>query len=129
MLTPKLQGTPVTPDFGDCGCDNCKGAFEDISTRMDEFVDRRFIQGWEHSKSIWTVPQGFGAAEYWSRVPTGPEFVVENALAINHGARGSVSTCAGVSVVPAIVLPCHGRKKITRPSLVAGSSRPIVRGE
>ena len=84
----------MTPDFGDCGCDNCKGAFEDISTRMDEYTDRRFIQGWEHSKSIWTVPQGFGASEYWSRVPTGPEFVVENALAINHGARGSVSWSA-----------------------------------
>ncbi|PIL25753.1 hypothetical protein GSI_11503 [Ganoderma sinense ZZ0214-1] len=90
-------GTPVTPDFGDCGCDNCKGAFEDISTRMDEFTDRRFINGWEHSKSLWTVPQGFGAAEYWSRVPTGPEFVVENALAINHGARGSVSWSAPAS--------------------------------
>ncbi len=87
----------MTPDFGDCGCDNCKGAFEDISTRMDEYTDRRFIQGWEHSKSIWTVPQGFGAAEYWSRVPTGPEFVVENALAINHGARGSVSWSAPAS--------------------------------
>ncbi|KAI1787420.1 hypothetical protein LXA43DRAFT_713557 [Ganoderma leucocontextum] len=90
-------GTPVTPDFGDCGCDNCKGAFEDISTRMDEFTDRRFVEGWEHSKAIWTVPQGFGAAEYWSRVPTGPEFVVENALAINHGARGSVSWSAPAS--------------------------------
>ena len=93
----QLQNTPVTPDFGDCGCDNCKGAFEDISTRMDEFTDRRYINGWEHSKSIWTVPQGFGAAEYWSRVPTGPEFVVENALAINHGARGSVSWSAPAS--------------------------------
>lgn len=38
-------------------------------------------------------------------------------------------TSAGVSVVPAIVFPCQGRKKITRPSDVAGSSRPIVRGE
>ena len=64
---------------------------------MDEFTDRRFVQGWEHSKSIWTVPQGFGAAEYWSRVPTGAEFVVENALAINHGAKGSVSWSAPAS--------------------------------
>ena len=53
-------------------------------------------------------------------------------------------TGQGVSVVPAIVLqhvnqgemidlptcsthnPCQGRKKITRPSLVAGSSRPML---
>ncbi|KAI1787409.1 hypothetical protein LXA43DRAFT_712840 [Ganoderma leucocontextum] len=86
--------TTCTPDFGDCGCDNCKGAFEDISTRMDEFTERRFVEGWERSKALWTVPQGFGASEYWSRVPTGLEFVVENALAINHGARGSVSWSA-----------------------------------
>ncbi|KAI8996265.1 hypothetical protein BD414DRAFT_477309 [Trametes punicea] len=83
--------TPCTPDFGDCGCDNCKGDFEDISTRMDEFAERRFIDGWELTKAIWTVPQGFGASEYWSRVPTGKEFVVQSVLAINHGALGVVS--------------------------------------
>ena len=88
----------MTPDLGDCGYDNCKGAFEDISTRMDGFTDRQYINGWEHSKSIWTVPQGFGAAEYWSCVPTGPESVVENALEINHGADGSVSWSAPTSV-------------------------------
>lgn len=44
-------------------------------------------------------------------------------------ARGSISTCALESVVPAIVFPCHGRKNITRPSEVAGSRRPMVRGE
>lgn len=33
-----------------------------------------------------------------------------------------------VSVVPAMVAPCHGKKKITRPSLVAGSSSPILSG-
>ena len=32
------QNTPCTPDYGDCGCDNCKGDFDDISTRMDEFA-------------------------------------------------------------------------------------------
>lgn len=41
-------------------CDNCKGSFEDISTRMDEFRDRNFINGWERTKAVWTVPQGFG---------------------------------------------------------------------
>ncbi len=61
---------------------------------MDEFAARRTAVGWARSKALWTVPQGFGASEYWSRVPTGREFVVENALAINHGARGSVSWSA-----------------------------------
>ena len=41
-------------------CDNCKGSFRDISTRMDEFKDRLFINGWERTKAVWTVPQGFG---------------------------------------------------------------------
>lgn len=44
-------------------------------------------------------------------------------------ACGSRVTLAGVSVVPAMVLPCQGRKKMTRPSEVDGSSRPILRGE
>ena len=61
------QNTPCTPDYGDCGCDNCKGDFDDISTRMDEFAQRRFTDGWELSKAVWTVPQGFGADEYVSR--------------------------------------------------------------
>ncbi|PIL25773.1 hypothetical protein GSI_11523 [Ganoderma sinense ZZ0214-1] len=83
--------TSCTPDFGDCGCDNCAGSLTDISTRMDEFAFRRAASGWTRPKALWTVPQGFGASEYWSRVPTGREFTVETALAINHGALGSVS--------------------------------------
>lgn len=64
---------------------------------MDEFAARRTAEGWARTKALWTVPQGFGASEYWSRVPTGREFVVEAALAINHGARGSVSWSAPAS--------------------------------
>ncbi|KAI0651086.1 hypothetical protein C8Q79DRAFT_1004406 [Trametes meyenii] len=83
--------TSCTPDYGDCGCDNCKGNFEDISTRMDEFAERNFVNGWERSKAVWAVPQGFGASEYWSREPTGKEFVVQSVLGINHGGLGIVS--------------------------------------
>ena len=70
-------GTVCTEDYGDCGlvfsfshqgsthdalsrCDNCKGSFQDISTRMDEFRDRLFVNGWERRKAVWTVPQAFG---------------------------------------------------------------------
>ncbi|KAI0791029.1 hypothetical protein C8Q75DRAFT_732642 [Abortiporus biennis] len=84
-------GTPCTPDYGDCGCDNCKGAFEDISTRMDEFAQRLFALGWDRTKAVWTVPQGFGDDTYWKREPTGPEFVVQSLLAVNHGGLGVVS--------------------------------------
>lgn len=41
---------------------------------------------------------------------------------------GWAVTLVGVSVVPAIVIFSHGRKKMTRPSLVAGSSRPMLSG-
>ncbi|GLB44489.1 hypothetical protein LshimejAT787_1701160 [Lyophyllum shimeji] len=83
--------TPCTPDYGDCGCDNCLGQFEDVSTRMDQFKERLFIKGWDRTKAVWTVPQGFGNDTYWKRYPTGKEFVVESILGINHGGLGVVS--------------------------------------
>ncbi|KAL0952639.1 hypothetical protein HGRIS_006885 [Hohenbuehelia grisea] len=83
--------TPCTPDFGDCGCDNCHGSFEDISTRMDEFAERLFINGWDRTKAVWAVPQGFGNETYWKRYPTGKEFNIQSVLGINHGATGVVS--------------------------------------
>lgn len=39
------------------------GSFKDISSRMDVFPQRAFIDGWELEKVVWTVPQGFGAEE------------------------------------------------------------------
>ncbi|KAI0263205.1 hypothetical protein BC834DRAFT_971486 [Gloeopeniophorella convolvens] len=83
--------TPCTLVQGDCGCDNCIGDFEDIRNRMDDFAARLEVLGWERSSTVWTVPQGFGGSEYWSRAPTGAEFLVETIVAVNAGARGSVS--------------------------------------
>lgn len=57
-------GTVCTTDYGDCGCDNCKGSFQDISTREDEFRERIFINGWELNKVVWAVPQAFGNESY-----------------------------------------------------------------
>ena len=59
--------TPCTTEQGCCGCDNCVGDFEDIRNRMDDFAMRLEALGWERSKSVWTVPQGFGSAEYVNR--------------------------------------------------------------
>ena len=56
--------TPCTPEYGDCGCDNCKGEFEDISTRMDEFAERLWDDGWDRTKAVWAVPQAFGDDTY-----------------------------------------------------------------
>lgn len=55
--------TPCTPDFGDCGCDNCQGVLEDISTRYDEFAQRLDILGEARTKTVWAVPQAFGGSE------------------------------------------------------------------
>jgi len=77
--------TVCTPDFGDCGCDNCVGEFEDISRRVDQFGDRLGALGWERTKAIWTVPQAFGGSSYWNRVPAGNEWVVQSLLAVAHG--------------------------------------------
>ncbi|KAH8988399.1 hypothetical protein EDB92DRAFT_1817588 [Lactarius akahatsu] len=86
-----VYDTPCTTEHGCCGCDNCVGKFEDIRNRMDDFAMRLEVLGWERSKSIWTVPQGFGSAEFWSRTPTYTEFLVQMIVAVNAGARGSIS--------------------------------------
>lgn len=61
--------TPCTPDYGDCGCDNCKGDFEDISTRLDEFKQRLNILGDSRTKAVWAVPQAFGGEECVPQTP------------------------------------------------------------
>ncbi|OCH92519.1 hypothetical protein OBBRIDRAFT_791109 [Obba rivulosa] len=86
--------TPCTPDYGDCGCDNCKGSLQDISDRLDEFAFRLWVNGWDRTKAMWGVPQGFGAAEYWPEIPTGKQWVAQSVLSINHGALGVVSWAA-----------------------------------
>ncbi|KAH8989019.1 hypothetical protein EDB86DRAFT_2831777 [Lactarius hatsudake] len=86
-----VYDTPCTTEHGCCGCDNCVGKFEDIRNRMDDFAMRLETLGWERSKSIWAVPQGFGSAEFWSRTPTYTEFLVQMIVAVNAGARGSIS--------------------------------------
>ena len=83
--------TPCTPDFGDCGCDDCQGDFEDIGRRMDLFAERLNVLGWERTTAVWTVPQAFGGEEYWSRAPTGNEYLVQSLLGVNHGALGIVA--------------------------------------
>ncbi|EKM52442.1 uncharacterized protein PHACADRAFT_126254 [Phanerochaete carnosa HHB-10118-sp] len=83
--------TPCTLDYGCCGCDDCKGNFEDISTRMDDFAERLWDNGWDRTKAVWTVPQAFGNDTYWTRQPTGKEYIVQAVLGINHGGLGVVA--------------------------------------
>ncbi|EIN05140.1 hypothetical protein PUNSTDRAFT_137822 [Punctularia strigosozonata HHB-11173 SS5] len=78
------MGTVCTPDYGDCGCDNCKGAFEDISDWMTSTLASRSWAANSLSPSG-LVPQAFGNDTYWKRYPTGAEYTVSAALTINHG--------------------------------------------
>ncbi|VDB92255.1 unnamed protein product [Peniophora sp. CBMAI 1063] len=83
--------TVCTPEQGCCGCDNCKGQFEDIRDRIEGHKEKMEVLGWERSKTVWSVPQAFGGTELWYRAPTGDEFLVQSIVAINAGARGIVS--------------------------------------
>ncbi|KAJ7028680.1 hypothetical protein C8F04DRAFT_1118335 [Mycena alexandri] len=80
--------TSCTLDFGCCGCDNCRGELEDVSRRLDDFAMRLNVLGWARDKMVWAVPQAFGGEEFWTRPPTGREFVIQAILSVNHGATG-----------------------------------------
>lgn len=101
-----VYDTVCNDTFGCCGCDNCKGRFGDIRDRMDEFGERLNAMGERKTKTVWGVPQAFGGSQYalfvllwkttlmtsrfWTRAPTGNEWLVEAVLSINHGATGIV---------------------------------------
>ena len=83
-----VWNTTCTPDYGNCGCDNCVsiaagdtssvppnsmysgagyvpadsgiGSYFDISDRVASFKYRLEVMGWERTKAVWTVPQAFG---------------------------------------------------------------------
>ncbi|RMD43855.1 hypothetical protein DV735_g1359, partial [Chaetothyriales sp. CBS 134920] len=81
--------TACNATYGCCGCDDCNGTFEDISVRIDEFVHRDNILGWD--KVHWSAPQAFGDSQFWKRYPTAAEEVVMALIAVNHGAKGLVA--------------------------------------
>ncbi|KAI0178040.1 hypothetical protein BJ166DRAFT_38684 [Pestalotiopsis sp. NC0098] len=83
-----VYDTVCNATYGCCGCDDCHGAFEDISARLDEFRRRDGLLGWQ--KTQWFAPQAFGNETFWTRYPTAAEEVVMTALAVNHGAKGIV---------------------------------------
>ena len=82
-------GTVCNRTYGDCGCDDCEGNFEDIAVRLDSFAQYdKWIGG--PPKVQWGVPQAFGNETFWSRYPTPEEEVVMNMLSVNHNAKGIV---------------------------------------
>ncbi|CAG8976492.1 hypothetical protein HYALB_00005989 [Hymenoscyphus albidus] len=73
--------------YGCCGCDDCKGSFEDVSERLDLYTDYQEYLNLPQ-KPQWGVPQAFGNETFWKRYPTPAEELVMNMLFVNHGAKG-----------------------------------------
>ncbi|KAI6037979.1 hypothetical protein EDC04DRAFT_2070394 [Pisolithus marmoratus] len=86
-----VWNTSCTPDFGHCGCDNCKGGLIDIKARVQTYKDRLDILGYSRTKSVWTTPQAFGSGAYWNTTPTGEQWAAIGLISFNHGAMGSIS--------------------------------------
>ncbi|OJA13942.1 hypothetical protein AZE42_01327 [Rhizopogon vesiculosus] len=86
-----VWNTSCTPDFGHCGCDNCKGTVDDVRVRTQTFKDRLNVLGFGRTKSVWTTPQAFGSAAYWSTTPNGQQWTALGFTSFSHGAMGSKS--------------------------------------
>ncbi|KAG5973547.1 hypothetical protein E4U55_000430 [Claviceps digitariae] len=79
-------GTPCNTTYGDCGCDNCVGNVQDVSTRLDTLAEyETWLKLWPKTKAH--NPQTFHGEGYWSRNPTDEEVVAMSALAFHHGAK------------------------------------------
>ena len=86
--------TPCNTTYGCCGCDDCHlgTGMSQISQRLDRLAAyQEWIGGDAASKPIWGVPQAFGDAEFWTRVPTQAEEAAMDFLSVNHGAKGLVA--------------------------------------
>ncbi|KAJ5408879.1 hypothetical protein N7509_002762 [Penicillium cosmopolitanum] len=84
-----VYNTPCNKTYGRCGCDDCDGVVEDISTRLSRFEK---YQTWLGSapKPLWGVPQAFGNQAFYNRTPTAVEEVTMMMLSLNHNAKGIV---------------------------------------
>ncbi|KAI0502951.1 hypothetical protein F5B22DRAFT_631175 [Xylaria bambusicola] len=80
-------GTACNATLGDCGCDNCAGVVQDVSSRLDDLATYEARLGrWPLPK--FHNPQVFHGEDYWFRDPTAAEARAMNALAFNRGATG-----------------------------------------
>ncbi|KAH9904888.1 hypothetical protein F4778DRAFT_789590 [Xylariomycetidae sp. FL2044] len=81
-------GTACNATLGDCGCDNCAGAVQDVSSRLDDLAQYEAWLGRWPPLPKYHNPQVFHGEDYWFRDPTPAEARVMNALAFNRGATG-----------------------------------------
>ncbi|CZR61305.1 uncharacterized protein PAC_11201 [Phialocephala subalpina] len=81
-------GTPCNLTYGDCGCDNCVGELEDVSTRLDDIQSYQANLPGRVSKPTWSVLQIFGEQDYWKSIPSVAEVENMMMLSVNHNAKG-----------------------------------------
>lgn len=81
-------GTPCNTTYGDCGCDDCAGKLEDVSSRLDDIQTYQANLAGQPSKSTWAVLQAFGEQDYWKSIPSPAEVENMMMLAVNHDAKG-----------------------------------------
>ena len=118
-------GTACNTTLGDCGCDNCQGNVQDVSTRLDTLSQYETWLGlWPKTKIH--NPQSFHGQDYWFRDPSPDEEHVMCLLALNHGAQGIISWVYPTSQ---ILGAAHGAlsKVVTRSPVVdfvVGGDRP-----
>ncbi|SPQ21793.1 60256065-94d0-4055-a1e5-ca8724674e66 [Thermothielavioides terrestris] len=83
-------GTVCNATYGDCGCDRCEGVVGDVVTRLEDWARfERYLGRWPKTKLF--NPQAFHGEDYWLRDPSTEETWVMIALAVNHGAKGSIA--------------------------------------
>ena len=86
----KVWNSTCNETYGDCGCDNCVGELQDVSNRLDSYLD---YQKWigEPEKPLWSVLQAFSDGGYWGRDPTDDETWGMILLSLNHRAKAVMS--------------------------------------
>ncbi|EGG10738.1 uncharacterized protein MELLADRAFT_93526 [Melampsora larici-populina 98AG31] len=88
-------GTVCNATYGDCGCDNCEGNLSDLSSRMRRFKSYRRSLGRDRSLMIWGIPQSFWDDSYWTRSPTGQEYLTSCTIYVIEGAVGLMAWADG----------------------------------
>ena len=100
-------GTECNVTHGDCGCDNCQGNVQDVSSRLDDLARyEEWLGLWPKTK--FHNPQSFHGENYWMRSPTPEEEVAMNALGFNHHAKGIVSWVWPVESADKGLVEIHG---------------------
>lgn len=102
----KLRLTQTRP-HQPSGCDNCEGTVQDVPSRLDDLARYEAWLGLPRKTKAHN-PQAFRGQDYWLREPSADEARAMGALAVNHGARGSVAWLWPTSASSPHLAAVHG---------------------